>query len=148
VRCAGPTGRGPRHREREIAMKRRVVTVVAVLALSALAASPARADRGAPGTTFPEQPDGHTAGACAVAGAAGTGFAHASGTAAAIGDLGGPPGSRPLPGKPAVLAPHRRGCSTSRIARRRSVSSPKRSGRDRRATGGRTSAGGLPRGPR
>jgi hypothetical protein len=65
-------------------MKRRLVTIVAALALSALAAGPALADRGAPGTTFPEQPDGHVAGACAVAGAAGTGFAHASDTAAAI----------------------------------------------------------------
>jgi hypothetical protein len=65
-------------------MKRCLVTVVAALALSVLAASPALADRGAPGTTFPEQPGDQVAGACAVAGAAGTGFAHASNTAAAI----------------------------------------------------------------
>ena len=65
-------------------MRRRILPVAAGLALFAAGAGAALADRGAPGTTFPEQPDGHVAGACAVAGAAGTGFAHASDTAAAI----------------------------------------------------------------
>jgi hypothetical protein len=65
-------------------MKRRLVTIVTALALFTLAAGPVLADRGAPGTTFPEQPGDHVAGACAVAGAASTGFAHASHTAVAI----------------------------------------------------------------
>jgi hypothetical protein len=45
---------------------KRITTVVATVALAALVASPALADSGAPGTTFPEQPANHPQTACAA----------------------------------------------------------------------------------
>jgi hypothetical protein len=45
---------------------RRITTIVASVAMAALAAGPALADPGAPGTTFPEQPAGHPQLACAA----------------------------------------------------------------------------------
>jgi hypothetical protein len=49
---------------------RRTTTILASIAAStaiaALTAGPALADRGAPGTTFPEQPGTHVQTACAV----------------------------------------------------------------------------------
>jgi len=41
-------------------------TIVASVALAALAAGPALATSGAPGTTFPEQPGSHPQTACAA----------------------------------------------------------------------------------
>ena len=48
-------------------MKRVVSAALAVAAL-AVTAAPAGADRGAPGTTFPEQPGSHPSMACAAIG--------------------------------------------------------------------------------
>jgi hypothetical protein len=45
---------------------KRITTIVASIAIAALAASPALADPGAPGTTFPEQPGTHPQTACAA----------------------------------------------------------------------------------
>jgi hypothetical protein len=45
---------------------RRITPIVASVALAALAAGPAFADPGAPGTTFPEQPGSHVDTACAA----------------------------------------------------------------------------------
>jgi hypothetical protein len=45
-------------------MKRRLVAGAAALALFATAASPAFADQGSPGSTFPEQPGTHVATGC------------------------------------------------------------------------------------
>jgi hypothetical protein len=54
-------------------MKRHILTCVAVLTLSLAAAGSARADSGAPGSTFPEQPGSHMQTACtALATNAGT----------------------------------------------------------------------------
>ena len=44
----------------------RITAIVASVALTALAAGPALADSGAPGTTFPEQPGSHTHTGCAA----------------------------------------------------------------------------------
>ena len=43
---------------------RRITALAASLAIAALAAGPALADAGAPGTTFPEQPGSHTQNGC------------------------------------------------------------------------------------
>jgi hypothetical protein len=45
-------------------MKRRLAAGAAALALFATAASPAFADQGAPGTTYPEQPGDHNQAGC------------------------------------------------------------------------------------
>ena len=45
---------------------KRITTMVASVAIATLAASPALADPGAPGTTFPEQPGSHPQTACAA----------------------------------------------------------------------------------
>jgi hypothetical protein len=45
---------------------KRITTIVASIALAALAAGPALADSGAPGTTFPEQPGSQPQTACAA----------------------------------------------------------------------------------
>ena len=45
-------------------MKRRLAAGAAALALFATAASPALADQGSPGTTFPEQPDNNPQTGC------------------------------------------------------------------------------------
>ena len=66
-------------------MKRRLVAGAAAIALFAAAAAPASADRGSPGSTFPDQPDSHVLNACAAIDAnAGNGVANMSGTAFAI----------------------------------------------------------------
>jgi hypothetical protein len=63
---------------------KRISAALAVAAL-AVAAAPAAADRGAPGTTFPEQPLAHPAAACAaVLSNPGTTTAPLSATAEAI----------------------------------------------------------------
>ena len=63
---------------------RRISAALAVAAL-AVAAAPATADPGAPGTTFPEQPGAHPSAACsAVLSNPGTMSAPLSATAAAI----------------------------------------------------------------
>jgi hypothetical protein len=64
-------------------MKRRLIAGAAALALFAAAASPASADRGSPGSTFPEQPN-PTAGCAAVLANTGTGLANMSPGAVAI----------------------------------------------------------------
>lgn len=65
-------------------MKRRMIAGVAALALFAAAASPASADRGSPGSTFPEQPR-NTATACAaVLAHTGTAASHNSDVAGSI----------------------------------------------------------------
>jgi hypothetical protein len=43
-----------------------LASVAASIAIAALTASPALADRGAPGTTFPEQPGTHVQSGCAA----------------------------------------------------------------------------------
>jgi hypothetical protein len=43
-----------------------IASVAASVAIAALTASPALADRGAPGTTFPEQPGTHVLTGCAA----------------------------------------------------------------------------------
>jgi hypothetical protein len=45
---------------------KRITAIVASVALAALAAGPALADSGTPGTTFPEQPGGQPQTACAA----------------------------------------------------------------------------------
>jgi hypothetical protein len=66
-------------------MKRRLFAGAATLAVFATAASPAFADPGAPGTTFPEQPGSHVATACnAIFTGPGQGILHDSDTAFAI----------------------------------------------------------------
>jgi hypothetical protein len=70
-------------------MKRRLAAGAAALALFATAASPAFADQGAPGTTYPEQPGDHNQTGCeALATNPGTGqgpaLTNASPTAIAI----------------------------------------------------------------
>jgi hypothetical protein len=66
-------------------MKRRLVAGAAALALFATAASPAFADRGSPGSTFPEQPGTHVATGCnAILTGPGQGFTNDSDTAFAI----------------------------------------------------------------
>jgi hypothetical protein len=63
---------------------KRISAALAVAAL-AVAAAPATADRGAPGTTFPEQPGAHPAAACsAVLSNPGATTAPLSATAGAI----------------------------------------------------------------
>jgi hypothetical protein len=47
-------------------MKRRLIAGAAALALFAAAAAPASADRGSPGSTFPEQPGANVAAGCAA----------------------------------------------------------------------------------
>jgi hypothetical protein len=64
-------------------MKR--ISVVLAIAALAVAAAPAGADRGAPGTTFPEQPGAHNLTACsAVLSNPGATTAPVSATAEAI----------------------------------------------------------------
>jgi hypothetical protein len=46
-------------------MKRRLIAGAATLAVVAAAAAPASADRGSPGSTFPEAPGGNVGQACA-----------------------------------------------------------------------------------
>ena len=66
-------------------MKRRLVAGAAAMALFAAAAAPASADRGSPGSTFPEQPGSNVANACAaIQGNAGNGIANMSDAAFAI----------------------------------------------------------------
>jgi hypothetical protein len=66
-------------------MKRRLVAGAAALALFATTASPAFADRGAPGSTFPEQPGTNVGTACtAITTGPGQGPTHNSDTAFAI----------------------------------------------------------------
>jgi hypothetical protein len=66
-------------------MKRRLVAGAAALALFATAASPAFADQGSPGSTYPEQPGTHVATGCsAVVANTGTGLSNGSATAGAI----------------------------------------------------------------
>jgi len=66
-------------------MKRRLVAGAAPLALFAAVASPASADRGSPGSTYPEQPGTHVASACgAIVANTGTAQANSSPTASAI----------------------------------------------------------------
>jgi len=71
-------------------MKRRILTGVAVLTLSLAAAGSARADAGAPGSTFPEQPGDHMQTACTALATnpatspGGVVEQHTSGTALAI----------------------------------------------------------------
>ena len=45
---------------------RPITTIAASVAIAALAASPALADSGAPGSTFPEQPGSHPQTGCAA----------------------------------------------------------------------------------
>jgi hypothetical protein len=45
---------------------KRITTVGSVIAVLALTAGPALADRGAPGTTFPEQPGSNPQNGCAA----------------------------------------------------------------------------------
>jgi hypothetical protein len=54
-----------------------LASVGASMAIAALTAGPALADRGAPGTTFPEQPGAHVLTACAAV-SSGTAGAQAS----------------------------------------------------------------------
>ena len=66
-------------------MKRRLIAGVAALALFAAVASPASADRGSPGSTFPEAPGSHVSNGCnSIAANAGNGVANMSPTAGAI----------------------------------------------------------------
>jgi len=66
-------------------MKRRLIAGVAALALFAAVASPAAADQGPPGSTFPEQPGTNVATGCAaVLANTGTGEANMSAGATAI----------------------------------------------------------------
>ena len=66
-------------------MKRRIAAAAAALALFAVTASPAFADQGSPGSTFPEQPGAHVATACnAVLTGPGQGVIHDSDRAFAI----------------------------------------------------------------
>jgi hypothetical protein len=66
-------------------MKRRLVAGAAALALFAVTASPAFADRGSPGSTFPEQPGTNLATGCgAVLANTGTGISNDSDVAFAI----------------------------------------------------------------
>jgi hypothetical protein len=66
-------------------MKRVLVGALATGALLVAPLSPALADAGAPGSTFPEQPGGNVAVACAAVGAnTGTAGANQSATAGAI----------------------------------------------------------------
>jgi len=63
---------------------KRITTLVASLAMAGLAVSPALADPGAPGTTFPEQPESNVQTACAALGNSGALSAPRSQTAFAI----------------------------------------------------------------
>lgn len=64
---------------------KRLITIVASAAVMGVAAAPALADRGAPGTTFPEQPGGNVQTGCAaVLSNPGATTAPASPTATAI----------------------------------------------------------------
>jgi hypothetical protein len=65
-------------------MRRRLLAGVATLALMAAAAAPASADRGSPGSTFPEQPGNVENGCNAVLANTGTGVANMSDTAFGI----------------------------------------------------------------
>jgi hypothetical protein len=66
-------------------MKRRLVAGAAALALFAATASPAFADQGAPGSTFPEQPGTNVATGCdAILANTGTAISHDSDVAFAI----------------------------------------------------------------
>ena len=66
-------------------MERRILPIVVVVGFMAIGASPALADPGAPGTTFPEQPGTHPQTACtAVTTNPGQGIPHASPTAVEI----------------------------------------------------------------
>ena len=69
-------------------MKRRILPIVVVGGFMTIGASPALADPGAPGTTFPEQPGTHVQTACtAVTTCPGQAFSHAAPNA--IGTLTG-----------------------------------------------------------
>jgi hypothetical protein len=60
-------------------MKRRILPIVVIAGSMTIGASPALADPGAPGTTFPEQPGTHVQTACtAVTTNPGQGISHAS----------------------------------------------------------------------
>lgn len=69
---------------------KRILCILAVAALMAVGATPASGDAGLPGTTFPEQPDGHVANACTTVntnpgtGVGGVAEKHFSPTAGAI----------------------------------------------------------------
>lgn len=66
-------------------MKRRLIAGAAALALFAATASPAFADRGSPGSTFPEKPGTHVATGCnAILANLGTAVSHDSDVAFAI----------------------------------------------------------------
>ena len=66
-------------------MRRRLIAGAAALMLFAAAAAPASADRGSPGSTFPEQPGTHVTNGCdSVLANAGTGMANMSATANGI----------------------------------------------------------------
>jgi hypothetical protein len=65
-------------------MKGRMVMTIASAAVLAAAAGQARADAGAPGSTFPEQPNGSVANACATLLSNPSQGSHDSATAAAI----------------------------------------------------------------
>jgi hypothetical protein len=71
--------------ETGVTMKRRLIAGAAALALFATAASPAFADQGSPGSTFPEQPGANPdTGCAAVLANTGTGISNDSDTAFAI----------------------------------------------------------------
>jgi hypothetical protein len=61
-----------------------LASVAASMAIAALTAGPALADRGAPGTTFPEQPGAHVLTGCAAVMASGAADAPMSQRAFAI----------------------------------------------------------------
>jgi hypothetical protein len=66
-------------------MKRRILPIVVVAGAMTIGASPALADPGAPGTTFPERPGTHVQTACTVVTTGpGRGIAQASPTAVEI----------------------------------------------------------------
>jgi hypothetical protein len=66
-------------------MKRRLIAGATALALFAAMTAPASADRGSPGSTFPEQPGANVATGCAAVTAnVGTGITNDSDTAFAI----------------------------------------------------------------
>jgi hypothetical protein len=69
-------------------MKRRILTVTVTAVRMATSTGVASADRGAPGATYPEQPAGHPATACAAVGTnPGTGMGGAFEQNAASGAL-------------------------------------------------------------
>ena len=71
--------------QKGVTMKRRLIAGAAALALFAAVASPAAADQGPPGSTFPEQPGTNVATGCdAVLANTGTGEANLAAMANAI----------------------------------------------------------------